>query len=140
MKLKKLTIRKHFLSWIIPVIWYLHKNSKKGATLWPLGKKVMKSKRWKRNGCDGIGYFNYNNSDFVLIPSEVGMRQHKLTCTVVIKNFAINLTITAISRPPLWFQNFSHWKCWAWTGLHLLLQPGCFWVDIKWLNNVLRFF
>ena len=67
--------------------------------------------------------------NFVLIPSEAGMRQHKLTWIVVIKIFTINrYHHSHISWPPLWFHNFFHTGHF-WTGLTFFLLPGCFWVD-----------
>ena len=65
--------------------------------------------------------------NFVLIPSEAGMRHHKLTW-IVIKILPSTYTITAISwPPPLISQLFhtSHFK----QGRTFFLQPGCFWVD-----------
>jgi len=46
-------------------------------------KKVVKSKGWPRNGCDGISWWQKNlitiQVNLVLIPSEAVIRQHKLT-------------------------------------------------------------
>ena len=49
--------------------------------------------------------------NFVLIPSEAGMRKHKLIRIVVIKILPSTYTITAISWPPhLISQLFSRWS------------------------------
>jgi len=47
--------------------------------------------------------------NFVLIPGEAGMRQHKLTCIVVTKIFAINLYHHShFSAAPFNFTTFFH--------------------------------
>ena len=43
--------------------------------------------------------------NFVLIPSEAGMRQHRI---IVIEILPSTYTITAIFGRPLWFHNFFH--------------------------------
>jgi len=52
---------------------------------------------------------------------------------IVIKIFAINLYHHSyLLATALDFTTFSHWP--FWTGLHLFLQPGCFWVDHIYSN------
>ena len=56
-------------------------------------KKLWNQRGWSRNGCDGIGWWQVTTIrvNFVLIPSEAGMRQYKLTWIVGIEIFSINL-------------------------------------------------
>jgi len=59
----------------------------------PCKKKLWNPRWWARNGCDGslmAKCLTAIQVNFVLIPSEAGMRQHKFIWIVVIKNFALN--------------------------------------------------
>ena len=63
--------------------------------------------------------------NFVLIPGEARMRQHKLIWIVAIKIFPSTYTIAAILGRPFWFDNFFHTGHFK-QGRTLFLQPGCF--------------
>ena len=107
-------------------MWYQLKNSlavKKGAALFKTAS--VKSCEIKGGGQE-MTVINIKNS--VLLPSEAGRNQHKLTRIVVIKLLPSTYTITDISwPPPLISQLVSYWP--FQTGPHLFLRPGCFWVD-----------
>ena len=103
---------------------------KKGVTLF---KMACAKKLWNQGGgqemtvmvkVDGKNFITIQ-VNFVLTPSEAGMRQH---WTFVVKFLPSIYTRTVISwLPPLISQLFLHWP--FLTGPHLILQPSCFWVD-----------
>ena len=70
--------------------------------------------------------------NFVLIPSEAGMRQHKLTWIVVIKIFAINLYHHSyfLAAP---FDPTTFFTLAILNRAAPFLQLGFFWVD--WINR-----
>jgi len=121
-------------------MWYLRKNSlavkKVRAALFKNSQceKSCESKGWPRNGCDSIHRLMTKilittiQVNFVLISSETGVRQHKLTWIVVIICHQPIPSQPFIGHP-LWVHNFFH-TVYFWTGPCLFLQPGCFWVDI----------
>jgi len=104
------------------------KKKVRPSLIWPVGKKLQNQRGQLRNGCDGIGWWQILITTIqvncVLIPSEAGMRQHKLTRTVIIKILPSSYTITAIFWLPLWFHNFFTLAIFNWATP--FLQPGFF--------------
>ena len=80
--------------------------------------------------------------NFMLIPSEAEMRQHKLTWIVDCKLFAISLYHYShfLATCPLWFHNlflsfFMHTGHFEQDRI-VFLQPGCFWMYTKSAVNI----
>jgi len=74
-------------------------------------KKVAKSKAAAKKWLWWYRFMTITiQVNFVLIPCEAGMRQHKFTWIVVIKILLSTYTITAISWLLPWFQSFFHIK------------------------------
>ena len=80
--------------------------------------------------------------NFMLIPSEAEMRQHKLTWIVDCKLFAISLYHYShfLATCPLWFHNlflsfFMHTGHFEQDRI-VFLQPGCFWMNTKSAVNI----
>ena len=90
---------------------------KKGVALFKMAsvKKVVKSKGVAKKWlwwCRLMRKFliTTNQVNFVLIPGETRMRQHKLIWIVAIKIFPSTYTITAISWPPPFLFHTGHFK------------------------------
>ena len=73
-------------------------------------KKVVKCRWWLRNGCDGRSVTKIFKAtiqvNFVPIPSEAGLRQHKFSWIVGIKIFATDLPSQSFLGRHLYFTAF----------------------------------
>ena len=93
--------------------WHLLKNSltvSRGVAPMQGKKKLWKSRWWPRNSCDGrlmAKTFNHNKnlSEFVPIPSKIGMGQHYQSELSLLK-LSINLQALPFLDRHLKFHNF----------------------------------
>jgi len=99
---------------------------------WPVGKKLQNQRGQFRNGCRLMAKISTTSIqvNFGLIHSEAGMRQHKLTCIVDNKIFAIYLYHHShFLTAPFVFTTF--FVLAILNKATPFLQPSCFWVS-RW--------